>query len=63
MVRGFSARSGSSKMVLAAFEKDGTFHSVHERVGQRTANEAADAIESGEPLEDVLERYAEPEDQ
>ena len=63
MVRGFPARNGSSKMVLAAFEKDGTFHSVHERVGQRTANEAADAIESGEPLEEVLERYAEPEDQ
>ena len=59
VVRGFPARTGVAKMALAGFEKEGTFHSVHERVGQRSANEAADAIEAGESLESVLERFAE----
>ena len=59
MVRGFPARTGVPKMALAGFEKEGTFYSVHEQVGQRSANEAADAIESGESLESVLERHAE----
>ena len=61
VVRGFPARTGVAKMALAAFEKEGTFYSVHEQVGQRTANEAADAIEAGESLESVLERFAEEE--
>lgn len=61
IVRGFPARTGVAKMALAAFEKEGTFYSVHEQVGQRTANEAADAIESGESLESVLERFADEE--
>ena len=59
VVRGFPARTGVAKMALAGFEKEGTFYSVHEQVGQRAANEAADAIERGESLESVLERYAE----
>lgn len=63
MVRGHPARNGSPKMALGGFEKDGTFHSIHERVGQRSANEAADAIEKGESLESVLEKYVEPEDE
>ena len=61
VVRGFPAPTGAAKMALAAFEKEGTFYSVHEQVGQRTANEAADAIEAGESLESVLERFAEEE--
>lgn len=61
IVRGFPARTGVPKMALAAFEKEGTFYSVHEQVGQRSANEAADAIESGESLESVLERFADEE--
>ena len=61
IVRGFPARTGVAKMALAAFEKEGTFYSVHEQVGQRSANEAADAIESGESLESVLERFADEE--
>jgi hypothetical protein len=61
MVRGFPARSGAPKLAMSGFEKDGTYHSIHEEVGQRSGNEAADAIESGESVEDVLERYAEPE--
>ena len=61
VVRGFPARTGVAKMALAAFEKEGTFYSVHERVGQQTANEAADAIEAGESLESVLERFADEE--
>ena len=61
MVRGFPARSGDPKLAMSGFEKDGTYHSIHEDVGQRSANEAADAIENGESLDSVLERYAEPE--
>jgi len=61
VVRGFPARTGVAKMALAGFEKEGTFYSVHERVGQQTANEAADAIEAGESLESVLERFADEE--
>ena len=61
MVRGHPARSGDSKMAMAGFAKDGTYTSIHEEVGQQSGREAADAIESGESLESVLERYAEPE--
>jgi hypothetical protein len=61
MVRGHPARTGVPKMAMAGFEKDGTYHSIHEEVGQRSGREAADAIESGESLESVLERYSEPE--
>ena len=62
MVRGHPARNGTPKMAMAGFEKDGTFHNIHETVGQRSGNEAADAIEKGESVDSVLERYAEPED-
>ena len=55
----FDIRNGSPKMAMGGFEKDGTFHSIHERVGQRSANEAADAIESGESVDSVLERHTE----
>ena len=61
MVRGFPARNGAHILAMGGFEKEGTYHSIHEEIGQRSANEAADAIENGEALEDVLERYAEPE--
>lgn len=61
MVRGHPARTGAPKMAMAGFEKDGTYHSIHEEVGQRSGREAADAIESGESLESVLEKYSEPE--
>ena len=61
VVRVFPARNGAPKAAMSGFKKDGTYYSVTEDVRQRSGNEAADAIESGEPLEDVLERYAEPE--
>jgi len=61
MVRGFPARSGAPEMAMGGFEIDGTYHSIHDEIGQRSANEAADAIEKGESVEDVLERYVEPE--
>ena len=61
MVRGFPARNGDPKMAMGGFEKDGTYHSIHEDVRQTSGVEAADAIESGESVESVLERYAEPE--
>jgi len=61
MVLGHPARNGAPKMAMGGFEKDGTYHSIHERVGQRTANEAADAIEKGESLESVLEQYGDSE--
>jgi hypothetical protein len=61
MVRGFPARNGDPEMAMAGFELNGTYYSVHEEIGQSSGNEAADAIESGEPLESVLERYSEPE--
>jgi len=46
---------------MSGFTKDGTYYSVTEEVRQRSGNEAADAIESGEPVEEILRRYAEPE--
>ena len=61
VVRIFPARDGTPKAAMSGFTKDGTYYIVTEDVGQQSGNEAADAIESGEPLEDVLERYAEPE--
>jgi hypothetical protein len=61
MVRGFPARNGDPEMAMGGFELNGTFYSVHEEIGQRSGNEAADAIESGESLESVLERYSESE--
>ena len=61
MVRGFPARNGDPEMAMGGFELNGTYYAVHEQVGQRSANEAADAIEAGESLESVLERYADPE--
>ena len=61
VVRLFPARNGTAKAAMSGFKKDGTYYSVTEDVRQRSGNEAADAIESGEPLEEVLERYAEPE--
>ena len=61
VVRVFPARNGTPKAAMSGFKKDGTYYSVTEDVRQRSGNEAADAIESGEPLEEVLEKYAEPE--
>ena len=61
VVRVFPARNGAPKAAMSGFTKDGTYYTVTENIRQRSGNEAADAIESGEPLEEVLERYAEPE--
>jgi hypothetical protein len=55
------ARNGDPEAALGGFELNGTYHSIHEEVGQRSGNEAADAIEGGESLESVLERFANPE--
>lgn len=46
---------------MSGFELNGTYYDVHEEVGQRSGNEAADAIERGESVESVLERYSESE--
>ena len=61
MVRGFPARNGDPEMAMGGFEVNGMYYAVHEEIGQRSGNEAADAIERGESLESVLERYADPE--
>jgi hypothetical protein len=61
VVRIFPARNGTAKASLSGFTKDGTYYSVTEEVRQQSGNEAADAIENGESLESVLERYPEPE--
>ena len=61
VVRLFPARNGAPKAAMSGFTKDGAYYSVTEDVRQRSGNEAADAIESGESLEEVLERYPEPE--
>jgi hypothetical protein len=61
LVRVFPARNRSPKAAMSGFEKDGAYYSVTEEIRQRSGNEAADAIESGETLEEVLERYPDPE--
>jgi hypothetical protein len=61
MVRGFPARNGTPKLAMSGFEKGGTYHSIHEEIRQKSAVEAAEAIEKGESVESVLERYSEPE--
>ncbi len=60
-VRGWPHRTGAPKMAMSAFELDGTFYQVLEEVRQRSGVAAADAIEGGESVESVLERYSEPE--
>lgn len=55
------ARNGDPEAALGGFEVNGTYHAIHEEVGQRSGNEAADAIESGESLDSVLERFANPD--
>ena len=61
IVLGYPARDGSPEMAMSGFELNGTFYNVHEEVGQKSGNEAADAIESGESLESVLKRFSESE--
>jgi hypothetical protein len=61
VVRVFPSRDGAPLAAMSGFTKDGTYYTITDEVRQRSGNEAADAIESGEPLEEVLERYAEPE--
>ena len=63
VVKVFPARNGSPKAAMSGFTKDGTYHSVTEEVRQRSGNEAADAIEAGEDLETVLEKYEIPEEE
>ena len=58
IVLGWPARGGSPEMAMSGFELNGMFYNVHEEVGQKSGNEAADAIESGESLESVLERFS-----
>lgn len=58
-VRGFPARNGSSEMAMSGFEINGTYHTIREEIRQRSAVEAAEAIDNGESLESVLERYDE----
>lgn len=62
VVRVFPARDGSPNAAMSGFMKEGTYYTITDDVRQRSGNEAADAIESGEPLEKVLNRYAEPSD-
>jgi len=59
VVLGWPARNGDPEMALSGFTLDGTFFSVLEEVRQRSAVEAAEAIEAGESLESVLEEHAE----
>lgn len=61
IITGFFARDGSPKMALAGFEINGTYFPVHENIQQGTAVEAAERIEAGEDLEEVLADYPEPE--
>jgi len=61
LVRVFPARNGTPKAAMSGFQKDGTYYNVTAEVRQKSGNEAADAIERGEPLEEVLEKYAKPE--
>lgn len=60
-VRVFPARNGDPEAAMSGFTKNGSYYSVTEQVRQRSGNEAADAIENGEPLEEVLEKYKKPE--
>lgn len=61
VVRVFPARNGAPKAAMSGFTKDGKYYSITEEVRQKSGNEAADAIENGEPLDKVLEKYVEPE--
>jgi len=61
-VRVFPARNGDPVAAISGFTKNGSYHNVMEEVMQRSANEAAEAIESGEAVEDVLDRYGLPEE-
>jgi len=61
IVLGWPARDGSPEMAMSGFELNETFYNLREEVRQRSANEAADAIESGESIESVLERFSESE--
>ena len=47
-------------MALSGFEVHGTYHTVRDEINQRSAREAAEAIENGESLESVLEKYDVP---
>lgn len=62
-VRVFPARNGRPKAAMSGFTKNDEYFSVTEEIRQRSGNEAADALEAGEELEEVLEKYAEPEEQ
>ncbi len=61
LVRIFPARNGSPSAAMSGFTKDGTYYSVTEEVRQKSGVEAAERIESGEAVEDVLKDYPEPE--
>jgi hypothetical protein len=52
---------GSPKAALSGFTKNGNYYSVTEQIGQRSGNEAADAIEAGEDHEKVLKCYPDPD--
>lgn len=57
VVKMFPARNGSPEAAISGFSKEGTYYNVTEEIRQRSATEAADAIEAGEDPEEVLERY------
>ena len=61
-VRIFPARNGSPVAAMSGFTKNGTYYSVTEDVRQRSGVEAADRIEAGEAVEDVLADYPAPEE-
>ena len=62
LVRGWPARNGSSEMAMGGFTIAGTYYHIMDSVGQRSGNEAADRIENGEDLEEVLQDYPEPDE-
>jgi len=61
ILRVFPNRSGSPSAAMSGFTKNDTYHSVTEEIRQRSGVEAAERIEAGEALEDVLKDYPEPE--
>lgn len=60
VVLAWLARNGRPDAAMSGFTKEGVFYSVHERIGQAFANEAADRIEAGEDLDSVLADMPEP---
>ena len=58
-VRIFPARNGSPYAAVSGFTKNDIFYNVTEEIKQKSGVEAANRIEAGEALEDVLKDYPE----